>query len=295
VTRHQFNVTGRAKLDAVVKFLYDFHRVNTLHRISRLTIRPIKDSKELDLQISVEALALRIAPPDGKLPLEPSPKLADQKLEAFAGPILDRNLFGPANRPPQIASATPSVETNRSADFSVKATDPDSLDKVTYRIVEGADSSASIDPASGRFRWTPRKPGRYDFVVEAIDDGIPAKSSQRKITVAVNDRPPPPAPEPKKLAFDDAKFTVLTAILDADGESEIWLLVRPQGKTLKLQAGDKFQVGSIDGQVVAIGRDDFSFEADGKLRRLTKGGILEQAEIESTTSAEAPPAGGEVN
>ncbi len=295
MTRHQFNISGRARLSSVVQLLYEFHRVNTLHRISRLTIRPVKDSKDLDVQMTVEALALRTAPPDGKLPTDVSPRLANRSIEEFLKPIEDRNLFGPANRPPQIASAYPSVETNRSADFSIKATDPDSLDKVSYRLVETPDKSASIDPSSGRFRWTPRQAGRYEFVVEAIDDGIPSRATQRTVTVTVRDPEPPKPPEPKKLAFDDAKFTVLTAILEVGDKAEIWLLVRPQGKTLRLATGDSFEVGSIKGEIVAIGQNDFSFVADGKLRRLGKGGTLEQASIESTTSAEVPAAGLDVN
>ena len=52
----------------------------------------------------------------------------------------------------------------------VRASDPDSLDKVVFRLVEAEDKSASIDPATGKLRWTPREPGRYDFTVEAIDE-----------------------------------------------------------------------------------------------------------------------------
>lgn len=295
LTSHQFNISGRARLPSVVRLLYEFHRVNMLHRISRLTIRPVKDSKDLDLQMTVEALALRTAPPDGKLPTETSPRLAGRKIEEFLKPITERNLFGPANQPPQLASVSPTVETGRSADFSVKASDPDELDQVAYRLIEAADNSATIDPATGRFRWTPRKAGKYEFVVEAIDDGIPARASRKTITVAVNDPAPPKPPEPKKLAFDDAKYTVLTAVLQVNGEGEIWLLVRPRGKTLRLQAGDSFEVGSIQGEVVSIGEDGFSFVADGKIRRLAKGEALDEAAIEASTSTDAPVSGLEVN
>jgi len=295
LTRHQFNVSGRARLDSIVKLLFEIHKADTLHRISRLTVRPVKDSKDLDLQMSVEAIALSTAPPDGKLTTEISPRLAGRKVEEFLGPIEQRNLFGPANRPPQIASARPTVQTNRSADFSVKANDPDKLDKVTYRLLDAADKDASIDPASGRFKWTPRKPGTYEFVVEAMDDGIPAKKSQETIRVAVSDPPPPPAPEPKKLAFDDAKFTVLTGIVAVGEESEVWLLVRPKGKTVRLQTGDKFEIGSIQGEVASIDVDSFSFVANGKVHRLDKGAILQDASVESSISAEAPNLPKDVN
>jgi len=298
LTRHQFNISGRARLDSVVKLLYEIHSANTLHRISRLAIRPVKDSKDLDLQMTVEALALSSAPPDGKLPTDVSPKLADRKLEDFLKPIEERNLFGPQNQAPQFASIRPTLQTNRSADFSVKATDPDKLDKVTYRLVESADSTASVDPATGRFRWTPRKAGTYEFVVEAIDDGIPSKKSQQTVRVVVSDPPPPPAPPPPppmRLAFDDAKFTVLTGIVSVGGESEVWLFVRPKGQTLRLQTGDKFEIGSVQGEVASIDLNSFSFIADGKLRRLDKGGILEEAAVESSISTESPSLPEDVN
>lgn len=295
MTRHQFNISGQARLSSVVKLLYEFHRVNTLHRISRLTIRPINDSKYLTVQMSVEALSLNVAPPDGKLPLDPSPRLVGRSLDEYLKPIEERNLFGPPNNPPQIASTSQSVQTNRSTDFSLKATDPDPLDKVVYRLVDSPDPSAKVDPETGRFRWTPKEPGRYEFLVEAMDDGIPARSTQKTITVSVTDPPPPAPPPPARPAFDDAKYTVLTAVLDVSGEGEVWLLVRPKGKTIKLHTGDEFEVGSVKGQVIDIGRDSFSFEADGKLRRLAKGGTLEEASVESTISAEVPAATSDVN
>lgn len=297
LTRHQFNISGRARLNELVKLLYALQRVDTLHRISRLSIRRVQESKDLDIQISMEALALKTAPVNGKLPLQPSPRLANTQLVDFLRPIEERNLFGPQNQPPQMAAASPTLVTNKSADFAVKASDPDPLDKVTYRLTKSTAADALLDAETGKLRWTPKKPGKYEFTVEAIDDGTPSKSTQRTFTVAVNDPPPPEPPkvEPKTLAFDAAKFTVLTAVLEVSGETEVWLLIRPQGKTLKLRTGDEFEIGSVKGEVVAIGQNDFSFKMDGELRSLGKGDTLDQAQIESTTATQAPVDAGTVN
>lgn len=98
-----------------------------------------------------------------------------------------------------------------------------------------------------------------------------------------------------RLAFDDAKFTVLTGIVSVGGESEVWLFVRPKGQTLRLQTGDKFEIGSVQGEVASIDLNSFSFIADGKLRRLDKGGILEEAAVESSISTESPSLPEDVN
>jgi hypothetical protein len=193
-------------------------------------------------------------------------------------------LFGPPNQPPRIADVGQQRGfTNRSVEFQVRASDADPLDQVRYQLVKSAESGAKFDSTSGRFSWTPKKPGEYQFLVRAADDGLPSKADEETITVSVTDPPPPepvrpsPPPEPPKLAFDDAKYTVLTAVIDVSGDSEIWLLIRPKGQTLRLHVGDKFEVGSIKGTVASIGESDFTFESGGKQRRLTKGDTLEKA------------------
>jgi hypothetical protein len=98
----------------------------------------------------------------------------------------------------------------------------------------------------------------------------------------LDDPPPPPG-------FNHAKFTILTAVLDIGGIREIWLHVRTTGETLKLHAGDQFEIGSIKGTVAQIGVSDFVFEADGKQRKLEKGGVLEQAQVFAATAISAEP------
>lgn len=59
----------------------------------------------------------------------------------------------------------------------------------------------------------------------------------------------PPAPP----AFDAAKFTYVTAIMEANETLEVWLDDRTQGKLLKLHEGDTFELGGIKGSVTHIG------------------------------------------
>jgi hypothetical protein len=60
-----------------------------------------------------------------------------------------------------------------------------------------------------------------------------------------------------------------------------------------LHEGEAFQIGSVRGQVVEIGTYDFTFRADGKLRKLATGEQLDKAAVipEPVAAAEADPAG----
>ena len=132
--------------------------------------------------------------------------------------------------------------------------------------------------SSGKLTWTPRTNGKYEFLVRATDDGWPAKSTKDELLVVTVEDPPVPPPEaPRKLAFDDAKHTFLSAVIDVSGTGQIWLSIRPKGQTLKLAVGDTFEIGSVKGTIISIGEGDFTFESDGKEHKLSKGGNLEEA------------------
>ena len=279
--KQSFTITGKGTLQQMVELLYAIYRHDYLQRITLLSLKPIKDTKLIDATITIEGVSVLAAAPATQLTPRPSQRLALASREDYLRVILERNLFGPPNRAPKLASiGRVKGYTNRSVEFQARATDPDPLDRVQYALVKSADPAARFDPLSGQFRWTPKSPGEYPFVVQASDDGYPSKTVVETVTVSITEPPPPEPtrpPEPVKLAFDDAKYTVLTAVLDISGEGEVWLLIRPKGQTLKLHTGDKFEVGSIKGVVAAIGLSDFTFESGGKQRRLAKGDILEQA------------------
>jgi hypothetical protein len=227
---------------------------------------------------TIEALSLRRAKDTDQLELRPGKRLALTSRQAYHDAIGNRNLFGPANAAPKITiSGSKDVYIGRAAELTIKGADPDTLDKLRYKLVQSPDESAKFDEEKGRLSWSPKETGKYEFVFEAIDDGLPNKTSNReKVVLNVTEQPPAQKP---KLDFDHARFTVLTAVLDLNGKGEIWLDVRPLDQTLKLHQGDAFEIGSIKGQVAEIGLHDFSFISDGKLRKLAKGNILEQAQV----------------
>ena len=168
------------------------------------------------------------------------------------------------------------VFLGREAELNFKPTDPDPLDQVYFKLVESSTPDAKLDPLTGKFTWTPKEEGKFEFIVEGRDDGFPARPSNREkfvISVRPQNAPPPP------IVFDFAKSTLLTALLDVDGQGEVWLHVRPTGQMVTLHQGDRFEIGSMKGTVSEIGEYDFCFDFEGKRRKLSRGEFLDQAKV----------------
>lgn len=295
-----FSVTGKARYEQIVKFLDDIYRIDLLHRISRLSLKPIKDSKELDVSLTLDAVSVRSAPESQALHNRPSKRLKLESPELYQMSIVGRNIFAPANRAPRISGlGKQKAETNRSVSITAKASDPDPLDYVKLELTKSPTRDARLD-SSGKLSWTPRKAGEYEFEITARDDSFPPHVSTEKLIVTVTDPPPPPPvrdpgppPEPK-LAFDQAKHTVFTALVEVGGESEVWLFVRPTATLLKLHEGEPFEVGSIKGTIREIGGNEFVFESHAKPTKgqrllLSRGEILDQAVLMPVeTSTDVP-------
>lgn len=261
---HTFNVGCRGNLAQLTRFLHDLYAVDRLTRLRRLAVKPISDSKDLDVGFAVEALSLKGADLNDALNNTPARRLRQANVETYERVIVGRNLFAPANRPPKIASVgSQKGYPATSLRFGVKAEDPDKLDQVTYALTEDAPAGAKIDPKTGEFTWLPTGKGEFSATVVATDNGLPARSDKVLVKIAVTDPPPPPKPEPpmkKKLDFDDAKFTFVTAIIDVNGTWEVWLTVRTSGQVQKLHAGEKLSVGSIEGTIQRVNATSVEFE-----------------------------------
>jgi hypothetical protein len=288
--QQSFNVKAKGTLPQVVDFLHTFYSVDWVHRMSFLKLKPVPETKLMDIDLKIDALSLLRAESEAKLVERPSQRLKLDSRAAYQAVISGRNLFGPPNQPPRLTiNGSKEANTNRQMELTARATDADVLDKVQYELVESATKDARFDPATGRLTWTPRATGKFEFKFRAKDDGLPNKISDVvAVVVEVTDPLPPEPPAPRKLAFDQAKFTVLTAVLEIGGTAEVWLHVRPTGETLKLHAGEEFEVGSVKGVVEEIGESHFTFVSDDSLRRLDKGEVLEDSQ--ATVEAGEPPA-----
>lgn len=293
-TKHVFTVEANGTLPQVVELLHAFYSVDWLHRITQLKLRPVKDSKLLTVSLHVEALSLLKALATEQLPDRKSNRLELPSRDAYYDRIVGRNLFGPRNQDPKITvSGSQDVYMGREVDLTIQWEDPDYLDQVYLTVVEAANKDAKLDPYTGKFTWKPTEPGTYEFLVEGADDGFPARKSNReKIVINVKEQPKPPPAAPQ---FDPAKFTLFTSLLDIDGQGEVWLHVRPTGQMVILHKGDQFEIGTVKGTVAEIGEYDFSFDFEGKRRKLNKGEILDQAKVigDLPPAASTSPVGAE--
>ena len=276
--RLTFKIKARGELPQLVDFLYQFQRTDWLHRIDSMHLTPLNDSRQIDADLTISALSVNTAPASDELEERASEKMKAIPLTDYRDPIINRNFFGAPNRQPQLDLPQQlEAVVNRTFEYSVKATDPDGLDHVSFKLAETSDPSAKLDSETGKFTWQPKEKGEFAFKIVASDDGLPSQTSGSKLVKVTVKDPPPKIEakvEPKKPGFDDAKYTVLTVVIDKTGVGEIWLHVRTKGETRILQSGDKFAIGSVKGEVSEIGVDDAILLIDGKLRRFTVGQIL---------------------
>ncbi len=66
------------------------------------------------------------------------------------------------------------------------------MNKLRYRLESMMPSNATLDPTSGRFRWTPTQSGEYSFTIFVDDDGLPSLGDQQTFTVSVGEVFSPP-------------------------------------------------------------------------------------------------------
>ncbi len=99
-----FTMTADGNLDTITKFLYEFYRGDHLHKIHRLSIKVPENTKTtlMQLQLSVEALALTTASRADALNPATSTRLAESDFAKYKESIVGRNLFAPYKAPPPI-------------------------------------------------------------------------------------------------------------------------------------------------------------------------------------------------
>ena len=71
------------------------------------------------------------------------------------------------------------------------ASDPDRpTQQLTWSLLPGAPASATIDPDTGAFAWTPTNddvPGPHPITIVVADDGSPARQDSTTFAVAVEE------------------------------------------------------------------------------------------------------------
>ncbi len=270
-----FRVLGTADIPKTIALLHSFYAKDYLHRIRDLSVRPTKTG-DFTVELTVDAVALMSVP--DKLPeRENASYRVDGDLAAYREPIMNRNLFQPPNQAPRY-EGTPTIEAIVGRDTPAPLTfKDDEGNTLRYELVDGPKDKVSLNASSGTLQINSPEKQEFPIVVSVTDDGYPARTTEQKLLVKVVDPPAPPAVEPDKPKFDDATQTVLTGLVKGRGDWEAWMHVRTRDKTLKLRVGDKFEIGTLKGEVVEVTRRYAVLEIDGRRFNLEQAGNLGEA------------------
>ncbi len=291
-----FTVTGVGNIDQLSRFLHDFYSVKTLHRIQSMTVAPKEDSKELKLTFLIEALSVIARPGDktaerAELNVAPDMdrlRFEKKTAEDYVDAIVDRNLFGPPNQAPEINSIrTQRITTRDSLKLKVAATDKDELDKLTFVLGAGGPEGAKlqrVDDRTAELSWSPRDVGQNKFALRVYDDGFPKREQTAEFDVYVDEYKAPPVTDvvqpPTTPRFDDAKYTILTAVLQkSDGTRVVWLdpKTKSQESPDVIGLNKEFKYGSVTGKIREIGAEHMVFESQGKRYTMKIGQSLADA------------------
>ena len=91
--RFNFSLRGRGDFAQVTRFLYDFYRGGHLHKVRSMSLNPVGQGQEIDLSLSIEALALPNADREAELTTLVSEQLAQADVRDYQL-IARRNFFG---------------------------------------------------------------------------------------------------------------------------------------------------------------------------------------------------------
>ncbi len=273
--RLDFRMRGGTDIAGFIDLLHAFYAKDYLHRIRSLSLRPNKEGN-FTVELFIDAIGLLAA--DANLPArEEISWRVDEQIATYRDPIMNRNFFEPPNGAPLYNGSTElEAIVGRDSPIPLTFKDPEGH-TVRFEFAQPPPESVRLDPASGTLHVKSDEKREFDLVVRAIDNGYPSRSTEQKLRVKVVDAPPPPTPPPAKLAFDDATQTVLTALVHGRDEWTAWMHVRTRDKTLHLQVGDSFEIGSLKGKVVDVTPRFVMLEIDGRRFTLKPAGNLSEA------------------
>lgn len=98
-----FTVRGKAKLGDVVEFMYKFYSAGLLHQIHKMGVKPVQGSRDLEVNLTIEALSLPTAVSKTQLSKEAGQTLKFTNLADYRDPIVKRDFFA-VYRPARIES-----------------------------------------------------------------------------------------------------------------------------------------------------------------------------------------------
>ena len=309
VVAHQmsFSIRPKLTLKELVKFLNAFYSVDTLHRITSMTLTPITENAgknrtrtgELSATIQIEVLSL----PDGirRDKFQPKSRAPGITMETALKTIVRRDVFGAANNLPSLkVNKSASYTSGKSVSVRLTASDADEEDVLKMELVETDVEEAKLDSEEGGFKGKliiPGQPaGKYKFLVRVVDNGLPAKSTEEEIQITFKDprKTTPPAPKPPpEPPIEMAIETRITGNLkNADGSWSVLIKSRMDGKSYRLSNGESFNLDDRDWKVVDITNNSATFLVDAQEVELRRGEAF--SEVELAKVGQEPSDGGRV-
>jgi hypothetical protein len=305
--RSAMTLRPKATLPQLIKFLHAFYSADHLHRINKLSIKPVSKSNrgkapiltgELQLDIEVEMLSLV----DGPERMESFPVWENElpELDEYSQRILSRNIFGPANNAPAFKKPRKLeftiAKSKEDADgkyetIQVEATDADADDLLAFELFQesGADESIAIElgdqPRTASKRKISlripkqHKATRIPISMGVVDDGMPAKSNEIKFTVVFK-KPTVKPKKPDPVLVDLATLSFVKGLMKGvDGRWTALVFVKSDPH--KLAAGDSLELGKKEWKVVEVSKERVTFEIDGKRKTLGVDNALSDSSAES--------------
>ncbi|WP_229310725.1 malectin domain-containing carbohydrate-binding protein, partial [Larkinella arboricola] len=196
-----------------IEVLYEENGVVTSHNYSLPGGLP---SSTLDLFLAVNPVTGRVQPKYSKdngpiTNLGPAIQVGGALLEAIQGPPalavgVTSTCVGstpftavwdfirvlpdvPVNTAPELAAiGTKTATVGQELTFTVQAIDRDvPAQELTYSV--SGPASATINPTTGAFGWTPTTTGTFSLTVKVTDNGQPSLSTEEVVTVTVSPAP----------------------------------------------------------------------------------------------------------
>ncbi len=177
------------------------------------------------------------------------------------------------NQPPSLNRLERiTVVAGTAVEFTVTGRDPEQ-GTLAFALADGAPGGATIDAASGRFRWVPQDAGDFQVTVEVRDDGTPSQKVTGRVAITVSP--------------DSAQFTVLIGSIVRDGVSQAWFFDRLKNQRIVLRNKSRFRYGDVDAEVVSIEDRAVVFRIGKEERRLKLGDSLQELRSKAKEPADA--------
>lgn len=306
--REIFTARPKGTLPQLITFLHAFYSADHLHRINKLSIKPLTTVKRgkapvltKDLQIEMEIETLSMV--DARESIESFPVYNRQleSIDNYSGRILARNIFGPANNPPSlekprtlkftVAKESDNV-TGKFVTVQVSVDDIDKDDLHVFELLrdEGEATTKVVlgdQPRSPSIRRISVKvpkqktPTTIPISLKVRDSGLPAKEDTLKFAVVFNPAPvakPPKQkpPEPEPIPVEFAKHTFVRGIVKGkDGRWVAWIVQQLKAQNMqKLGVGDSIEMDDVTWKVVSVDAKAVTFEVDGEQLSFVTGSSL---------------------